>query len=155
MNNGSPTWKPIGSGGANWVIAETGDFNGDGADDILWFNTVSDSVGQFEMNNGSPTWKTIGTSGANWQVAGTGDFNGDGTDDILWFNTVTNSVGQFEMNNGSATWQPIGTAGANWEIAGTAAPPGSRSARPAPIGRSPGPATSMATAPTTSCGSIR
>jgi hypothetical protein len=62
------------------------DFNGDGTSDILWFNAVTGSVGQFEMNNGSPTWRSIGTSGANWEITGTGDFNGDGTDDILWFN---------------------------------------------------------------------
>jgi hypothetical protein len=68
--DGSATWQPIGTAGANWEIAGTGDFNGDGTDDILWFNTVTDAVGQFEMNNGSATWQLIGSGGGDWEIIG-------------------------------------------------------------------------------------
>ena len=63
----------------------SGDFNGDGNDDILW----QDSGGQAAI------WFMNGTSmvgaafagpnpGTAWHVIDSGDFNGDGKDDILW-----------------------------------------------------------------------
>lgn len=92
------------------------DFNGDGTSDILWYNTVTRAVGQYEMHNSVATWKPIGSGAANWQVVTAGDFNGDGADDILWFNTATRAVGDFEMHGGQATWKPIASSGAvNWQ----------------------------------------
>jgi hypothetical protein len=84
----------------DWQVAGTGDFNGDGRDDMLWRNdngTVTNWLGQanggfvgnFENANISLT--------NDWQIAVTGDYNGDGRDDILWRNdngTVTNWLGQ-------------------------------------------------------------
>jgi hypothetical protein len=109
---------------AAWEVIGTGDFNGDGRDDILWRKddgTVTDWLG---LANGG----FIGNLGnarnsisAAWQVAGTGDFNGDGRDDILWRNTQTGTVvdwlgqanGGFAGNAGSAN-----NASASWHIIG-------------------------------------
>ena len=83
-----------------WQVAGTGDFNGDGRDDILWRNEdgqLSNWLGQpnggFTANNANAA-STVSTA---WSVVGTGDFNGDGRDDILWRNDngqLSNWLGQ-------------------------------------------------------------
>jgi hypothetical protein len=93
---------------ASVQIAGTGDFNGDGIDDIVWRaadGTMTDWLGQpdgsFAYNPASYTW--IPT---DWHIAGTGDFNGDGRSDILWRaddGTMTNWLGQAD---GSLAYNP-------------------------------------------------
>jgi len=73
--------------GPNWHVAATGDFNGDGRDDILWHSddgTVREWLGQ-------PSGGFVGNianvnvnTGRGWHVVGTGDFTGDGLSDVLW-----------------------------------------------------------------------
>jgi hypothetical protein len=67
-------------------IVGTGDFNGDGIDDILWraadgtmTNWLGKADGSFAHQPASYTWVPT-----YWHIAGTGDFNGDGRSDILW-----------------------------------------------------------------------
>ena len=97
----------------------SGDFNGDGTDDILWQNATNGRVGQFQMNDGNKSWDFISRAGNGYEFAGTGDFNGDGTDDVLWTNPNNNRIGQFEMTDGDSSWQPIGRSGPNYEAVGT------------------------------------
>jgi len=73
---------------AGWQVAGTGDFNGDGIDDILWRNTssgnVTDWLGQPNggfVGNTDAAWNNASLS---WHIVGVGDFNGDGRADILW-----------------------------------------------------------------------
>ena len=95
-----------------WHVAGTGDFNGDGRDDILWRNDngqLSNWLGQanggFTPNNANAAAAVLGA----WQVVGTGDFNGDGRDDILWRHTdgtlsnwLGNAAGGFTPNDANA-----------------------------------------------------
>ena len=75
------------SGAGTRRPAVAGDFNGDGADDILLFNTSNDKVivypnviGQFDVEDGKISAGTgLGGSG-DWA---SGDFDGDGTDDLV------------------------------------------------------------------------
>ncbi len=109
--------------GLDWHIAGTGDFNGDGLDDILWRSdngTVVDLLGQ---SNGA----FIGNvnfnlnPGLDWHIVGTGDFNGDGLDDILWRSdegTVVDFLGQPNgafVSNGNFNLNP----GPDWHVLGT------------------------------------
>ncbi|HVF37598.1 MAG TPA: FG-GAP-like repeat-containing protein [Sphingomicrobium sp.] len=85
----------------SWQVEATGDFNGDGRDDLLLRHsdgTITDWLGQpngsFASNDGALAY---GLDNA-WQVAGTGDFNGDGRDDLLLRHTdgtITNWLGGF------------------------------------------------------------
>jgi hypothetical protein len=109
----------------SWHIAATGDFNGDGRDDILWRNDsgrVTDWLGQANSGFSGNFANADANAGTDWHVAGTGDFNGDGRSDILWRNDngdVTNWLGQanggFVSNFGNAYYQVDNT----WHVAGT------------------------------------
>ena len=114
---------------AGWQVADTGDFNGDGRDDILWRN--SGDVGLFTNWLGQADGGFVDNSAnfyafleAGWQVADTGDFNGDGRDDILWRNSgdvslFTNWLGQANggFTDNSANFYAFLEAG--WQVAST------------------------------------
>ena len=107
----------------SWQVAGTGDFNGDGRDDILWRSNagqLSDWLGTasggWQGNDGNAL-VTVATS---WNVAGVGDFNGDGRDDILWRNDngqLSNWLGQanggFVGNDSNA----MVSVSASWNVA--------------------------------------
>jgi hypothetical protein len=70
-------------------VPKTGDFNGDGRDDIFWYGTGSepDSIwwGQTSMSSfvSAPGW--TGQTVSGWYAPTTGDFDADGYTDIYWF----------------------------------------------------------------------
>ncbi len=88
-------------------LIATGDFNGDGVEDVLLQNTMPETVNGVEItgsgdvfafltgssedikNGADPTVAYTGCATDGWNVLDTGDFNGDGTDDILVSNGVT------------------------------------------------------------------
>jgi hypothetical protein len=108
----------------NWKIAGTGDFNGDGRDDILWRDSstgltvdwLGTASGGFSDNYASSAVNVP----TDWHIAGTGDFNGDGTDDILWRNDsglVTEWLGG--ANGGfTSNWANVAVSvPTDWKIA--------------------------------------
>ncbi|MGK6323766.1 FG-GAP-like repeat-containing protein [Sphingomonas sp. DT-51] len=109
---------------ASWTVAGTGDFNGDGRDDILWRNadgSLSDWLGRtdggFTVNDAA----AFSRAGTDWTVVGTGDFDGDGRDDILWRNadgSVSNWLGRadggFTVNDAVAL---VPRALTGWSVA--------------------------------------
>lgn len=72
----------------DWSTVATGDFNGDGRDDVLWrhdsglvTNWLGSETGGFTNNHANSA--IIGPTPYYYLVV-TGDFNGDGRDDVLW-----------------------------------------------------------------------
>ncbi len=90
----------------SWKIAGTGDFNGDGRDDVVWRNdngSLSQWLGSASgalIDNGAVVNEIVPTA---WKIAGTGDFNGDGFADVLW----RNDNGQLSEWTGSASGRLI------------------------------------------------
>jgi hypothetical protein len=113
----------------DWQIAGTGDFNGDGRDDVMWRNVdgritnwLGTASGGF-ADNVANAYNNVST---DWHVAGIGDFNGDGRDDILWRNNdgrvtdwMSTASGGYAPNSGnfntsiSSDWQIVGTGDFN------------------------------------------
>jgi hypothetical protein len=115
-DGGSP-----GSAPSPWTVGGTGDFNGDGMGDILWYNTSTGQAviwfisGKSVIGGGSP-----GSAPPPWTIAGTGDFNGDGMRDILWYNTSTGQAVIWLLNGASIIGGGSpGSAPSPWTVAET------------------------------------
>ena len=111
--------RAVGSAPASWHIAATGDFNGDGRDDILWRND-NGQVAAWLMNGGQiSSIATVGSAPASWHIAGTGDLNGNGTDDIILQND-NGQIAGWLMNGGTlAAIQDLGTTPPTTHIVGS------------------------------------
>jgi kumamolisin len=102
-------------------VSYSGDFNGDGKQDILWRNTQTGEVDVWFMNGASVAAKSdVGIAGLAWKMAGIAGFNGDGKSDIVWQNTVNGSFEIWIMNGSSYVGYGFGSQGVQWSIAGVA-----------------------------------
>jgi hypothetical protein len=91
-----------------WNFLCSGDFDGDGMNDIAMINDVG-VVGIWGVNDGYlSSWSILSAVTPEWQLAGVADFNGDGTDDIAWSNTDTGLTGYWQIENKElASWRTI------------------------------------------------
>src|SRR5688572_7574005 len=108
----------------NWKLVSTGDFDGDGKDDLLWRNSATGENYLYFMDGRTikPTEGfTRAVTDLNWQVAGIGDFDGDAKADVLWRNSATGENYLYFMD-GKAIKPSEGYLRAvpdqNWQVAG-------------------------------------
>jgi len=114
--------------GTAWHAVGTGDFNGDGRDDVLFQNTdgtITDWLGRPDgtFTGNAATFST--NPGTNWHVVATGDFNGDSITDVLlrsdagvvneWLGQTngTLAVNTQVNNNVSSAWHVAGVGDFN------------------------------------------
>ncbi|WP_040335820.1 M6 family metalloprotease domain-containing protein [Candidatus Magnetobacterium casense] len=93
--------------GSNWHLKAIADFNGDGFDDMLWYETGNKQFVIFFMKNGelidipSVTFangKPVDLK-SHWLLLEAARFDGDSKADILWRNTDTGEVAMWLMND--------------------------------------------------------
>ena len=66
----------VGSHPPGYTVAGTGDFNGDGTNDVLWFNASNGHTEVWKTANGQWAGSVdIGHHPLGYAVAGVGDFN--------------------------------------------------------------------------------
>jgi hypothetical protein len=123
-SNSSASYAPVGDfihlpGTADWVVADTGDYNGDFKDDILWYNVVDGRVHVMLMDglaiNGQRTiysepdtrWKPVGpwffSARAPATLADALDMNGDGRSDVVYRNANTGAIYRLLANGLAAS----------------------------------------------------
>jgi hypothetical protein len=61
----------LGQGPSDWLVAETGDFDGDGKSDILWRNTTTgDTAIWFLRGTRVTSTASLGTVDLGWTIQG-------------------------------------------------------------------------------------
>ena len=114
--DGTDNWVSLGTGyDRNWEMIGAGDFDGDGADSILFSYANGAKYYALDLDR---TATELGVSDSGWVVQAIGDFSGDGKDDIVAFNAATGLVAKWEDGN-SGSWSSLGQLNAaDWFIAG-------------------------------------
>ncbi|MCP3663368.1 MAG: hypothetical protein GY696_12885 [Gammaproteobacteria bacterium] len=106
---------------ADWKFAGTGDFNGDGKDDILVRNSSNNAWYYYPMDGNTLLaggGSMLLTSNGDWRLASIGDFNGDGKADVLIRHDTNNAWWYYPMDGNTVLagggYVPL-TRNGDWE----------------------------------------
>lgn len=116
-------WVPIepAVNDANWRLATTGDFDGDGNTDYAWRHSDGQNLIWFLREDGSfDRWSATSTVGdSNWRIVGAADVNRDGRADLVWRHGGTGENLVWFMNGAKvASWASLLTVPLDWSLRG-------------------------------------
>src|SRR5689334_9118339 len=85
---------------ADWQLQGTGDLDGDGTPDLVWWNQSSGQVYLWKMNGAAvaAALPIATVADLSWRLVAVRDFDGDGRADLLWRNRTTGQVYVWFMN---------------------------------------------------------
>jgi hypothetical protein len=107
-----------------WSIVGAGDFDGNGADGLVWRNTSTGEVDVWSFSGGgavSVTTQEVAVVPLDWTLVAVADYNGDGKADMLWQNTTTGALDAWLSKAGpgiSYTYQEISGLSPSWHVEG-------------------------------------
>ncbi|MEI6205585.1 MAG: VCBS repeat-containing protein [Desulfuromonadales bacterium] len=105
-----------------WRIAATGDINGDGKTDLIWWNKSTGQVYAMLINGTTITGGSIiyTEPDTNWKIVAAADFNGNSKAELLWWNSATGrvAIGQTDGTNASTAKVIYTESNTDWRIAG-------------------------------------
>jgi hypothetical protein len=87
--------------GTGWQLVGTGDFNRDGYTDLLFQNSSTGDLYEWNLSGGtmvSGGFITPSNPGTGWKVVAVGDLNGDGQPDILFQHNTSGNLYVFFMH---------------------------------------------------------
>lgn len=101
-----------------WQVTGVGDYNVDGAADIVLRHDSSGDVYLFLTGPGG-VWEgaALGARSLDWSIEGLGDYDGDGRSDILWRQASTGMASLWRFTS-ATTFETLDIApvGAEWTV---------------------------------------
>lgn len=91
--------------GGTYVPA-SGDFNGDGFDDVYWYGTWDAGDAQWNGTANRGSFTSVAASQAGSFIPVSGDFNGDGITDIFWYQPGGNPKVADRSQVGNTNYEP-------------------------------------------------
>jgi FG-GAP repeat protein/VCBS repeat protein len=117
-----------------WKIVGAGDLNGDGRNEIIWYNVLNGRASAWFMKPSTtgpgnkypleqetgPSLTPDGITDLNWKLSGVTDVDGDKKADLVWHNTADGRVLAWIMNGPVRTQEVLydATIGSGWRITG-------------------------------------
>lgn len=119
VSNGTTfDWRPFVMYPGGWSLVGSHDVNGDGTDDLIWFNSVMQRIAFWLLNGNQIIQHGGQDSGGGYRVATVGDYDGNGRADLIWLGPSGDL--QMWLGDGTGfTWRPFVSYPAGWELIGS------------------------------------
>ena len=102
------------------VRRSTGDFNLDGASDVVWRNLRTGANTVWLAADSGHRQEVAGVASSAWLLVGKGDFNGNGRADLFWRNQQTGANAIWRSGNYANQQPVVGVTNLDWEPVGLA-----------------------------------